>query len=109
MIDSKNDPLDRLPVKLRPLVKVLIDGPKTVSALDSILHSYCRHCLRGRGRPRKEIRRNEALHVIWKHLGPGSVSLTEVPCGQMRWQDPTVTLTPAGRAQVRFFLEAIDD
>lgn len=109
MTDPNKDPLDRLPLLLRPLVKALIDGPKTVCALDSILHSYCLYGPRGRGRPRGEIRRNEALRVLWKHLGPGCVSLTEIPCGQMRWYDPVVTLTQSGRAQVRFYLEAIDD
>ncbi len=107
MTQRKPD-FDVLPQPLAALVKALIDGPRSVSMLDSIAHTHYRYGPRGRGRPRTIARRHEALRVLWEHLGRGCVQLTEVPFGRLQWHDPSVTLTAPGLCRVRFLLQCLN-
>ena len=76
MTQRKPD-FDVLPQPLAALVKALIDGPRSVSMLDSIAHTHYRYGPRGRGRPRTIARRHEALRVLWE-LRDGSLGFREL-------------------------------
>lgn len=107
MTSDKPD-FDVLPPTLGALVKELVEGPKSVSTLDSIAHSYHLYGPRGRGRPRTKARRHESLRLLWRHLGRGCVQLTEAPFGSLQWHDPTVALTASGLYRIRFLLQCLD-